>query len=277
VIGSAPPVVAACAAELARYAAFARQAAAEAGRAILPHFRVALDVADKAAGRGAYDPVTEADRAAETVIRAAIARAYPGHGILGEEHGRAAGSEAWTWVIDPIDGTRSFILGQLHWATLIALNDGARPVVGVAHQPFVGETFVGIAGGAATWHRGAEQRVLRTRSCASMAQAVVASTDPRHFASARQQATYAIATDAARLVRFGGDCYCYTQLAMGLVDIVIETGLQPYDIQALMPLIQSAGGVVTSWTGGDCSGGGDVLACGDPRLHAALLERMRSL
>jgi myo-inositol-1(or 4)-monophosphatase len=179
-------------------------------------------------------------------------------------------------VIDPIDGTRSFILGQLHWATLIALNDGTRPVVGVAHQPFVGETFVGIAGGEATWHRGVEQRVLRTRSCPSMAEAAVATTDPRHFASARQQAAYAIATDGARLVRFGGDCYCYTQLAMGLVDIVIETGLQPYDIQALMPLIQAAGGVVTSWTGGDCSGGGDVLACGDPGLHAALLERMRS-
>ena len=112
------------------------------------------------------------------------------------------------------------------------------------------------------------------RSCADRRSAVVATTDPRHFASPRQQRAYAIATRDARLVRFGGDCYCYTLLAMGLVDIVIETGLQPYDIQALIPLIEAAGGVVTDWAGGACDQGGDVLACGDPRLHAALVREM---
>ena len=253
---------------------FACTAAIAAGAAILPHFRARIVVDDKAAGRGSYDPVTEADRAAEHVIRAAIARAYPGHGIHGEEHGRQAGREPWTWVIDPIDGTRSFILGQLHWATLIALNDGTRPVVGVTHQPFVGETFVGVAGGAAEWRRGTERRMLATRRCTAVAEAVVATTDPRHFVSDRQRAAYDVATDGARMVRFGGDCYCYTQLAMGVVDIVIETGLQAYDIQSLIPLIEAAGGVVTSWTGGPCDQGGDVLACGDPHLHALLVARM---
>jgi myo-inositol-1(or 4)-monophosphatase len=106
---------------------------------------------------------------------------------------------------------------------------------------------------------------------------MIATTDPRLFVSPRQRAAYAIATDGARLVRYGGDCYCYTQLSMGLVDVVIETGLQAYDIQSLIPLIEAAGGVVTSWTGEPCHDGGDVLACGDARLHERLVERMRAL
>jgi len=153
------------------FAQFALDAAHEAGVAILPHFRAAIDVEDKGGTRG-YDPVTEADRAAEAVIRAAIARRYPDHGIEGEEHGRVAGRTPFTWVIDPIDGTRSFILGHLHWATLIALHDGHRPIVGVTHQPFVGETFVAL-NDVSEWRRGDEQRRLRTRACRRMADAVV--------------------------------------------------------------------------------------------------------
>jgi len=257
------------------YVEFAVRAAHAAGAAILPHFRAPIAVDDKGGPRG-YDPVTEADRAAESVIRTMIAQAYPAHGIHGEEQGRQAGREPYTWVIDPIDGTRSFILGQLHWATLIALHDGTRPVVGVTHQPFVGETFVGAAG-LAQWRRGNEQRSLRTRACARVQDAIVATTDPRHFTSPRQQAAFACATEGARLVRYGGDCYCYTQLAMGLVDIVIETGLQAYDVQSLMPLIEAAGGVITDWRGGPCDQGGDVLACGDPALHASIIARTRTL
>jgi myo-inositol-1(or 4)-monophosphatase len=263
-------------AERDAFVEFAVTAAAAAGAAILPHFRASLIVTDKGGTHG-YDPVTEADRAAESVIRTAIAQAYPDHGICGEEQGHEPGREPWTWVIDPIDGTRSFILGQLHWATLIALHDGTRPVIGVTHQPFVGETFIGVAGGTAQWRRGAVRRTLRTRACERVEEAVVATTDPRHFQSARQRAAFALVSDDARLVRFGGDCYCYTQLAMGLVDIVMETGLQSYDIQSLIPLIEAAGGVVTSWTGTPCDEGGDVLACGDPRLHAALIEQLRNL
>jgi myo-inositol-1(or 4)-monophosphatase len=168
-------------------------------------------------------------------------------------------------------------MGQLHWATLIAVNDGTRPVVGVVHQPFVGESFVAAAGGAAEWHRGGERRGLHTRRCSRLDDAIVATTDPRHFKTRRQQAAYGAATDGARLVRYGGDCYCYTQLAMGLTDVVIETGLQAYDVQALIPLIQAAGGAITDWSGGCCDEGGDVLACGDPALHAALLARIATV
>ncbi len=255
------------------FVAFACAAAQAAGAVILPHFRAPIAVTDKGGARG-YDPVTEADRAAEAAIRTRIAAAWPTHGIHGEELGQQAGTAPWTWVIDPIDGTRSFIVGQLHWATLIALNDGMRPVLGVTHQPFVDETFVGVAGGAAQWRRGAERRTLRTRGCATRGQAIVATTDPRHFSTDRTRHAYAVATRDARLVRYGGDCYCYTLLAMGLVDIVIETGLQAYDIQALIPLIEAAGGVVSDWRGNSCQQGGDVLACGDPQLHATLLREM---
>lgn len=258
---------------LADYLEFAYLAALAAGEAILPHFRHAIEVENKDRV-GGYDPVTVADRAAETAIRASIAIAYPTHGVFGEEHGHEPGAEPWTWVIDPIDGTKSFVLGQLHWGTLIALNDGTRPVVGVACQPFVGEAFVACAGGAAQWRRGRERRTLATRRCASHADALVSTTDPRHFEPAREAAAFAAVTQGARFTRYGGDLYCYTQLAMGLCDVVIETGLKPWDVQALIPLIESAGGVISNWQGGPCYDGGDVLACGDPSLHALLLGRI---
>jgi myo-inositol-1(or 4)-monophosphatase len=260
-------------ADLAEYLEFALRTAQRAGEAILPHFRGALDVEDKRNFMG-YDPVTVADHASETVIRDAIKAAYPGHGIHGEEHGREAGTSPLTWVIDPIDGTKSFILGQLHWGVLIALNDGNAPVVGVAHQPFVGESFLGIAGALAQWRRGSETRTLRTRPCASIEQAIVVTTDPRQFVSPAEKRALATVTESARFLRYGGDCYCYTQLAMGLVDVVIENGLQYYDIQALIPIVEAAGGRVTNWSGGPCDHGGSVLACGDPALHKALVSRL---
>lgn len=258
---------------LAELAEFAYATALAAGEAILPHFRRAIDVENKDRV-GGYDPVTVADRAAETAIRASIASAYPTHGVFGEEHGREPGSEPWTWLIDPIDGTKSFVLGQLHWGTLIALNDGTRPVVGVACQPFVAEAFVAYAGGPAQWRRGRERRTLATRRCARHADALVVTTDPRYFAPPREAAAFAAVTDGACFTRYGGDLYCYTQLAMGLCDVVIETGLKPWDVQALIPLVEAAGGVISDWRGGACHDGGDVLACGDPSLHARLLERI---
>jgi histidinol phosphatase-like enzyme (inositol monophosphatase family) len=261
------------ASESAEYLEFACRVAFAAGTAILPHFRRSIAVEDKG-GKKDYDPVTEADRRAESVIRTEILRAYPTHGIFGEEHGRTPGTSPLTWVIDPIDGTRSFILGQLHWGTLIALHDGSEPIVGVMHQPFVGESFFAARGARAQWRRGGEERVLETRPCARIADAVIATTDPRHFDTPEKAPIYRRVTDGARLLRYGGDCYCYTQLAMGQVDIVIETGLQPYDVQALIPIVESAGGRMTNWQGGSCDDGGDVLACGDRRLHAELLERI---
>ena len=257
-------------ADVEAFAAFALQAAHDAGRAILPHFRETIDVDDKGGTRG-YDPVTEADRAAEATIRDAIAARYPDHGIEGEEHGRTSGTSRYTWVIDPIDGTRSFIVGHLHWATLIALHDGERPIVGVTHQPYVGESFIGV-NGRAEWMRGDARKRLHTRRCSRIEDAIVATTDPRLFVAARQRHAYEQVSTRARLVRFGGDCYCYTQVAMGLVDVVIETGLNAWDIQSLILLIENAGGVVTRWDGSSCDRGGDVLACGDRTLHGELVR-----
>jgi len=250
---------------------FARLMAQAAGSAILPHFRVALDVENKGGARG-YDPVTVADRAAEAVIRAEIARVHPDHGIRGEEHGWQKGASNYTWVIDPIDGTRSFILGQMHWATLIALNDGERVVVGVAHQPFVGESFVATAGGAAQWRRGSECRTLRTRRCGAVGDAVVACTDPKMFRTAAERAAFDRVADRARFTRWGGDCYAYCLLAMGLIDVVIESSLQAYDVQALIPIVEAAGGAITTWAGAPCDEGGSVVACGDRTLLPRVLE-----
>jgi myo-inositol-1(or 4)-monophosphatase len=255
----------------AEFLDFAIRMANAAGDAILPHFRRRIEVEDKG-GAGRYDPVTIADRDAEAAIRAGIAREYPDHGIRGEEHGFEPGRSRYTWVIDPIDGTRSFILGQMHWATLIALNDGERPILGVCHQPYVGETFTASAGARAEWRRGAQRERLATRRCASLADAVLASTDPTMFASAAERGRFDRVASRARLVRWGGDCYAYCLLAMGFVDVVIETSLQAHDIQALMPIIEMAGGVVTDWSGGSCAEGGSVVACGDRSLHPRVLE-----
>ena len=254
---------------------FALATAIEAGGSILPHFRQSIEIHNKD-DAGGYDPVTMADRAAESVIRDAITKAWPAHGLYGEEQGRQPGVEPWTWVIDPIDGTRSFILGQMHWGTLIALSDGKRPVLGVAYQPYVGEAFVAYAGGPAQWRRGTERRILRTRRCARVADAVVVTTSPHFFEAPREAAAFKAVTSDARLTRFGGDLYCYTLLAMGLVDVAIETGLMPYDVQALIPIIEAAGGVITDWRGETCYEGGDVLACGDRSLHEQLLRRLNA-
>ena len=250
----------------AEFLEFALATARAAGEVILPHFRAPLAVDDKGGGRG-YDPVTIADRAAESVIAAAIGKAYPDHGIRGEEHGRRTGASRYTWVIDPIDGTRSFILGQMHWATLIALNDGERIVVGVAHQPYVGESFAATAGGPAEWRRGSDRRTLATRRCGSVADSVVACTDPKMFETAADRAAFDRVASCARLTRWGGDCYAYCLLAMGLIDVVIEASLEAYDVQALIPIVEAAGGAMTDWAGAPCHEGGKVLACGDRSLH----------
>ena len=255
----------------AAFLEFAHAAAVAAGKEILPHFRVALDIEDKGSPAG-YDPVTVADHAAESVIRAEIARVYPDHGIRGEEHGWQKGSSHYTWVIDPIDGTKSFIVGQLHWATLIALHDGERVIAGVAHQPYVGESFLATADGTAQWRRGGERRTLRTRGCRQLGDAIVACTHPSMFHTPPERAAFDRVADRARLTRWGGDCYAYCLLAMGLIDIVIEASLQAYDVQALIPIIRAAGGTITSWTGGACDEGGSVVACGDRALHAEVLK-----
>lgn len=253
---------------MTEYLEFARQLADAAAAAAMPHFRTRLAVENKE--QGAYDPVTIADRAAERAMRELIRARYPEHGIVGEEEGVHQGSSPYHWVLDPVDGTRAFICGLPLWGTLIALNDGIRPVVGAMYQPFTREFYAGTPDGA--WLNG---EPLRTRPCASLASARVMTTAPEILRVPAQRAAWdALAADA-QLVRFGADCYAYCMLAAGHIDAVVEAGLKPFDIQALIPIIEGAGGIVTSWDGGDAQQGGTVLACGDRALHAQLVERLR--
>ena len=257
--------------ELAEFIEFARRLATVAGNIILPHFRAAaLDVTNKQADSGLFDPVTIADRDAEQAIRNEISRKYPGHGIHGEEHGLKPGRERFTWVIDPIDGTRAFILGLLHWGTLIALNDGERPIVGVMHQPYTGETFLGSRLGAEFEH-GGTRRPLRVRKCGRIEDAIVSATDPTMFRKGPEREAFREIARTARLTRYGGDCYAYCMLASGLIDLVIESQNQAYDLQALMPIVEGAGGVMTTWAGGSAQDGGQSVAAGDPALHKIAL------
>jgi histidinol phosphatase-like enzyme (inositol monophosphatase family) len=257
---------------LAEYVRFACHLGEIAGRIIVPRFRSALDVHDKSAGGGQfYDPVTVADRDAERAIRDEIERAYPDHGIHGEEHGLTQGKAPFTWVIDPIDGTRAFILGLLHWGTLIALNDGNRPIVGVMHQPYTGETFVGSRLGAEFHHAGVA-RPLGVRKCSRLEDAVVSATDPAMFRQGAERAAFREVASRARLTRYGADCYAYCMLAAGLIDLVIESQNQAYDLQAPIAIIEAAGGVLTNWSGGSAQNGGQSIAAGDHQLHQAALE-----
>lgn len=258
--------------DLTALAAFAHRLADASGAAIMPYFRGALAVDDKGGAKGAaFDPVTAADRDAETAIRALIAAEYPEHGILGEEHGHEPGTSPLSWVLDPIDGTRAFITGGPQWGTLIALNDGSGPVLGVLDQPFTGERWIGHGGCAELHARGVVTR-LKTRPCARVGEAVISSTHPWSYFSEAEQSAFRAIDARARMSRFGGDCYAYGLLAMGFMDAVIEAALQPWDIQALIPIVEGAGGIVTTWSGGDAQDGGQVVASGDERLHAELLK-----
>jgi histidinol phosphatase-like enzyme (inositol monophosphatase family) len=254
--------------------AFAKELADAAGAAILPHFRANLIVEDKSAGGAVFDPVTVADRAAERAMRDLIVARYPDHGIVGEEEGTITGSSALRWILDPIDGTRAFVTGLPIWGTLIALNDGRRPVLGVIDQPFTRERFVGTPSSA--W---CNDKPIRTRRCPDLAQARVMLTVPAAGAKVADQAVFDAVATRAQIVRFGGDCYAYGLLAHGLVDLVLEAHLDIHDVQALIPVVEGAGGVITTWEGGDPQNGGAIIACGDPALHrqlVPLIERWRT-
>jgi myo-inositol-1(or 4)-monophosphatase len=249
-----------------------------AGAASLPHFRALdLDTADKGGdgkGEGRFDPVTAADRAAERAMRDLLALRRPDDAVFGEEEAGKDGTSGLTWVLDPIDGTRAFISGLPVWGTLIALDDGSRGRIGLVDQPYIGERFVGVIGNARVeaWMTGPTGRhPLRTRPCAGLADATVFTTDPFIFAAAEFEAFRAVSS-RARLTRFGTDCYAYALLALGFVDLVIESGLAAYDIAAHVPIIEAAGGRVTDWRGHCCRWGGRAVAAGSIEVHAAALE-----
>ncbi len=251
--------------------AFLDRLATVAGEVILPYFRTSLSVEDKSRG-AAFDPVTAADRAAEQAMRALIRQQFPSHGVVGEEFGPDRPDADYVWYLDPIDGTKSFISGMPAWGTLIALTHRGAPVLGMMHQPFIGERFVGD-GVDARYTGPAGARKLMTRACASLADAMLYTTTPLLMKDA-DRARFVAVENQVRLSRYGGDCYAYCMLAAGHLDLVIETELKPHDVIPLMPIIAGAGGIMTTWEGEPASNGGRIIAAGDKRVHD---EAMRVL
>ncbi len=258
------------------FAAFVERLGDAASEAILPFFRTAVGTEDKNKG-GRFDPVTEADRAAEVAMRRLIEAQFPQHGIIGEEFGGKAADAEFVWVLDPIDGTKAFISGLPTWGVLIGLLHGGRPCYGMMVQPFTQERFVGD-GTEARWRgpglgpfRGS--RRLVTRRCPVLRDATLMTTSPLLYEGDALDALRRLESEA-RLTRYGVDCYAFAMLAAGHVDCVIETGVQAHDVVALIPIVEGAGGIMTTWSGGDAAKGGDVVASGDRRLHEEALARL---
>ncbi len=253
----------------AEYLAFAIEVSQTGGAAALPYFRASAVVQNKLTD-GGFDPVTQADKAAEQIVREAINTKYSEHGIYGEEFGHEEGN-GLTWVIDPIDGTRAFMSGMLHWGLLLALFDGERPVIGVMYQPFTDELFYGDGRFAEYRHGASNVRSLQVSRRTELSDAVLATTSPRWFEGS-QRAGFDSLENAVKLTNYGGDCYIYGMLAMGYLDLAADANLNPYDIQAHIPIIEGAGGIVTTFDGGNASMGGVVLASASEVLHQAALE-----
>ncbi len=245
---------------------FAHKLADRSGEVILQQFRRRLDIENKA-GKQGFDPVTIADRAAERAIRKLITANYPDHGIHGEEFGLQDANSPFQWIIDPIDGTRAFVIGLPIWGTLIALTAEGKPVLGVMNQPYTGERF--WSGPAASYFSGTDgrRRKLRTRACQDLSAAMLTTTHPDFFNRGKQQRAFNKLKAEVRDTRYGGDCYTYCLLAAGHIDIIIESNLKSYDIAALIPIVERAGGTITTWTGGPATNGGNIIATGDSRLH----------
>ena len=255
---------------------FVDRLAQVSGEVILPFFRSTIGAEDKSPG-GVFDPVTEADRGAEAAMRRLIAQTFPAHGVIGEEYGQDRPEAEYVWVLDPIDGTKSFISGLPTWGTLIGLMHRGKPVYGMMAQPFTRERFFGDGARArlrclapsrgdappSEW----ATRALRTRECASLGEATVMTTSPALIRVDADREAYRRVEAMARLTRYGGDCYAYCALALGHVDLVVETGLKPHDVVALAPIVAGAGGIMTTWEGGDAASGGRIIAAGDARIY----------
>ncbi len=245
------------------------EALADAARqAVLPHFRSEMLATDNKLETG-FDPVTEGDRAAERAMRALLADLRPDDGILGEEYGATQGTSGLTWVLDPIDGTRGFMSGTPTWGVLIAVGDETGPKLGIVDQPYIRERFFGC--GNVAWVEGPMGRTpLKTRPPRPLGEATILTTFPEVGTKAEEAAFHTLARQC-RLTRYGMDCYGYALLAAGQVDLVVEAGLQSYDIQGPMAVVEAAGGIVTNWQGGPAHLGGRVVAAANRDIHAAAL------
>ncbi|CUH52241.1 histidinol-phosphatase [Shimia marina] len=249
-------------------------AMADAARsAILPHFRNRGLTADNKL-TGGFDPVTVADRAAEQAMRAVLQEQRPQDAILGEEFGNQPGTSGLIWVLDPIDGTRGFITGTPTWGVLIAVSDDNGPIYGVVDQPYIGERFRGGLG-VAEAQGPMGTTAFHTRQTAQLSEATLFSTFPEVGTEAERQAFERVSKNV-KLTRYGMDCYAYALVAVGQVDLVIEAGLNAYDIQAPIAVIEAAGGLVTNWQGAPVHMGGQVVAAANAELHQQALELLNA-
>lgn len=246
---------------------FVNQLADRSGEIIRRYFRTPMSVVAKAD----QSPVSIADREVESALRAQIAQQFPTHGIYGEEFGTEQMEAEYVWVLDPIDGTKSFITGKPLFGTLIALLYQGKPVLGVIDQPFLHERWIGATGVPTTLNG----QAVRVRACAELSQAALYSTSPDIF-TPDNLPLFNILQEEVNFTVFGGDCYAYALLASGFVDLVLEDTLQPYDFFALVPVIEQAGGIITDWAGQPLSldSTGQVLAAGDARCHEYALHML---
>ena len=247
--------------------ALAHALADAAGAAIRPFFRARYDIETKADA----SPVTEADRAAELAIRKLIEAERPRDGIIGEEFGTVREDASRQWVLDPIDGTRSFIAGRPIFGTLIALMQDGWPVLGIIDQPISGERWVGAMGLPTTLNG----NPVRTRACRDLDQAILATTGPQYFPGHTAE-HFSILAGQCRDTVWGGDCYNYALLASGHVDIVVEAGLKLHDLAALVPIVEGAGGRMCDWSGDPLTDAsdGNVIAIGDPARLDDVIEAL---
>ena len=244
-------------------------AMADAARAaILPLFRIGIASDNK--DTAGFDPVTEADRAAEQAMRAVLAQLRPLDAVLGEEFGETDGTTGLQWVLDPIDGTRGFISGTPTWGVLVSVRDAGGVLYGLIDQPYIGERFEG-GFGVAQMVGPQGTRALATKATAQLTEATILTTFPEVGSTEEGSAFHSVAAQC-KLTRYGMDCYGYALLAAGQVDLVIEAGLSAYDIQAPIAVVQAAGGIVTDWSGGPAHEGGRAVAAANAAVHRQALE-----
>lgn len=243
---------------------------ADAARPVLQsYYRQPLEIDEK----GDASLVTDADRAIERTMRDLINAELPDHGILGEEYGPENLDAEYVWILDPIDGTKSFITGKPSFNTLIALCQNGKPILGVIDQAILDERWIGVSGQPTTLNG----QVVRTRACEHLKDATIFTTGPDLFIEEKAIAGYKVAFGAARQPIYGIDSYGYGLIAMGFGDVLVESNLQPYDFCAAVPVIEGAGGVITDWNGDQLTiNSGDlVIASGDARCHAEGLDVLK--
>ena len=244
-------------------------AAKAASNVTLPLFRSPLIVENKL--KQGFDPVTEADKEAEKIIRKIIEADFPDHSIFGEELEDKLTSSPYHWIIDPIDGTRAFISGLPVWGTLIGLFKDNKPVAGLMAQPFTGEIYLAINGKSELIHKG-KITELKSSKTKQLEQAIMFTTTPKLFTTKQQLAAFHDIEDRVRLSRYGVDCYAYSLLAAGQIDLVIEANLKACDIAPLIAIIENAGGIVSTWDRKSAHEGGNIIASATPELFDEAYE-----